>query len=115
MYPGMFSPYSCVDSYYNSDMLRVNDVRLVSDGICAADSLPSISSINRIIRDKSLYDVRTPADDVSHDEVLPVVHNVQHTAAHFSNMLSVISYQCWKNVCPVQWKKQSKTKPLIFS
>ena len=43
--------------------------RLVSDGICAADSLPSISSINRIIRDKSLYDVTTTPDDVTHDEV----------------------------------------------
>jgi len=47
--------------------------RLVSDGICASDSLPSISSINRIIRDKSLYDVTTsPDDDVTHDQVLCV-------------------------------------------
>jgi len=48
-------------------------VRLVSDGICAPDSLPSISSINRIIRDKSLYDVRTTADDVTPDEVLAIL------------------------------------------
>jgi len=52
------------------NLLLGADVRLVSDGICAADCLPSISSINRIIRDKSLYDVNTTADDVNHDEVI---------------------------------------------
>jgi len=65
-------------------MLHVVDVRLVSDGICAPDSLPSISSINRIIRDKSLYEVRTTADDVNNDEVglLAVIYYLQHSLIH---------------------------------
>jgi 'Paired box' domain len=52
----------------NKSVVDHSGGRLISDGVCDQQNIPSISSINRIIRDKSLY-MDTKKDLLNSEEV----------------------------------------------